>query len=781
MLILLLFAAGSLLAQTNSPNQEKISKALSDYFELDRENIFLHLNKQTYLSDEKIWFKGYVTEKKTNVPFGPTTNVYVSLTDAEGNTLLTKLFYAESSLLNGSIALPEKLPTGKYHVRAYTNFMNNFTEDESSDYTIYIIDPTQKNTINTTKINYNSAKLEISPEGGNFIDGIANTFSVRLTDCNGMGIAISDGQVKDATGNIAATFTTNTKGYGRFDLIAAKPPYIASCTLKDGTAQLALPNPSVKGVTFSVNSYTFADKAIITARTNAATLTDIAQDVFTIVAGQGHEVTFAEFSFKDKNEVSIALSFDHLKPGINHLYLLDRTQHAISQRVIFKPVATQKKSDISISQNRGDSIVVKGTSPLALGSMSVSVLAEANTDERLSIFSTMLIDNFLETPLSDPAYYFDAFSRKKHYELDCFLLSQTPKYSFGNFTKAPEKKFEFDRGLTIKGTINGVISDKKNTKVKLVSFAQGLDETATINDKNEFTFTNVVALDSTSLFFNVVDAKNKPLAVNMVPQVMNNSRRTVKHYQIKDCSKSLVETADDPLPTIANSIVLDAITVAAQKKRKEEDLNPQNSMRFGNSMARGHKITDDVAKSYRFLIDFIQMQGFEVVNTGTTVSIKRRYSTSILGSNAVMIYIDDTPIPDMSILIGYTMDMVDEVYINRRGYGAGSNAGGGVIRVYTRRTTRDGVTKASKSGMKELKILNAFQRFSEFKNPNYSNVQDDGFKKYGTIAWLPNVETDEKGAFQFSFPDLQQRRVIIVIEGIDTNGQLYSETKILEL
>ncbi|RZJ67153.1 MAG: hypothetical protein EOO50_06425 [Flavobacterium sp.] len=780
-LLLLFFTAGQLLSQTNSSNQEKISKALSDYFQLDRENIFLHLNKQTYLSDEKIWFKAYVTEKKTNTPFPSTTNVFVSLTDASGNVLQTKLYYAESSLLTGTMSLPEKLPTGKYNLRVFTNFMNNFAEDESSNYAIYIIDPAQKNTINSAKVDYNTAHLELLPEGGIFLDGVSNTFAVRLTDCNGTGIPITDGQIKDASGNVAATFITNPKGYGRFDLIASKSTgYTAHCTLNGKLVQLALPSSQIKGVTFSVNSYTFADKVVVTAKTNPSTLAEIGKDAYTIVAGQEQDVAFAEFSFNDKSEVSVAIPSENFKPGVNSIYLIDKNQKIVVQRVIFKPGVALKKADITVAQKRGDSIIIKGISPLALGSMSVSVLPINNDDDRNSIVSSLLIDNFSELRLQDPAYYLDGFSRKKHYELDCFLMAQTPKYAFSGFTKMPEKKFEFDRGLTIKGTINTVIPDRKNAKVKMNSIAQGLDETTTIDEKNEFVFTNVIALDSTSIYFSVIDAKGKTIPAKIHSQLLNNNRRLIKNIQQTDCSSNLIESAPEELPTVANSVVLDAVTVAAQKKNKEEELNPQNNMRFGNSMAKGHKITDDVAQTYRFLTDFIQANGYHVVNTGATVSISRTYSTSILGSNSVVMYIDDTPIPDMSILIGYTMDMVDEVYFNRRGYGQGSNAGGGVIRIYTRRTTRGGF-KSPNSTWQELKIQNAYQRLSEFKTPNYANVQDAGFKKYGTIAWLPNVNTDEKGEFKFAFPNLQQQKVKLVIEGIDGNGQLYSETRLLDL
>lgn len=57
--------------------EEKIIKIASDYFELTRENFHLQFNKTNYLIGETIWFKGFVIDKKTNLPSTETTNVYL--------------------------------------------------------------------------------------------------------------------------------------------------------------------------------------------------------------------------------------------------------------------------------------------------------------------------------------------------------------------------------------------------------------------------------------------------------------------------------------------------------------------------------------------------------------------------------------------------------------------------------------------------------------------------------------------------------------------------------
>src|SRR5690606_28955654 len=103
-------------------------------------------------------FKGYVTEKKSAQPYVNTVNVYVQLLDANGKSLKSHLLYAENSTFEGYMTLDNSLPTGLYYLQAYTNYMNNFSEDESSVFAIEIINPTE-NKVVENKFNAESAQI----------------------------------------------------------------------------------------------------------------------------------------------------------------------------------------------------------------------------------------------------------------------------------------------------------------------------------------------------------------------------------------------------------------------------------------------------------------------------------------------------------------------------------------------------------------------------------------------------------------------------------------------
>lgn len=120
---------------------EEISSIVKNYYSLERENIHVHFSKTTFITNESIWFKGYVYYSKKNTPFFTTTNIFAVLKNAENKTLDTKLLYGSLGSFEGSFELPPSMASGSYYLQFYTNWMNNFSEDQSALYKIEVINP----------------------------------------------------------------------------------------------------------------------------------------------------------------------------------------------------------------------------------------------------------------------------------------------------------------------------------------------------------------------------------------------------------------------------------------------------------------------------------------------------------------------------------------------------------------------------------------------------------------------------------------------------------------
>ncbi|UOK42687.1 hypothetical protein [Flavobacterium enshiense] len=495
-------------------SHEKINDALTEYFKLDRENIHLHLNKNIFLTSDEIWFKGYIIEKKNKKPYFLTSNVLISLLDDKGNKIKKYLFYAENSIFEGNIKLDENISTGKYYLEVFTNYMNNFSENESSVFELKIINPKDGKTFPDTRIvNLSTIKTEFFPEGNVFLEGTSNTIAVKISDCNGNGISVKDGEIVNSKGETITNFSTNSLGYGKFEILQTKSElYKAVFKINDVKTEEKLPFPEVNGITFSANNYTFENKTTLKIKTNSNSLAQYKNEPLTLIIQQDDYSSYVPFSFKDDNtEQLLALPNENLLNGINTLYLVDKNHKKIAERILYKPLKFDRNIDLKVLRKQNDSIVISGTSTILSGTLSVSVLPEGTKSltEKKTIYNSFLLDNQLSEKSPDGNQLLSNFSKRKHYELDTYLMCQKSKYNWQTMlSSSPQKKFDFDNGLTFKGTINIPVKDR-DSKVEINSLTSGLSEFSPINEKNEFYFKNILVSDSTLVHFSLLD-KKKP-------------------------------------------------------------------------------------------------------------------------------------------------------------------------------------------------------------------------------------------------------------------------------
>jgi hypothetical protein len=90
---------------------QELGTVYSNYFELPRESIFLHLNKTTYITGEDIYFKAYIYNRQTGKPFSETTNLIVGIYDSLGNQVIKKQFISGNGFGNGHFELDSSFPS----------------------------------------------------------------------------------------------------------------------------------------------------------------------------------------------------------------------------------------------------------------------------------------------------------------------------------------------------------------------------------------------------------------------------------------------------------------------------------------------------------------------------------------------------------------------------------------------------------------------------------------------------------------------------------------------
>lgn len=98
------------------------------FFQAERpfNNLYVHLDKNNYLTNESIWFKAYMLSN----PEMQNKVLFVRLTDADKKVVLNYQFPVYDIRAHGDILLPDTLKQGEYFFYAFTNTMVNFAPNQ---------------------------------------------------------------------------------------------------------------------------------------------------------------------------------------------------------------------------------------------------------------------------------------------------------------------------------------------------------------------------------------------------------------------------------------------------------------------------------------------------------------------------------------------------------------------------------------------------------------------------------------------------------------------------
>ncbi|HYD91603.1 MAG TPA: hypothetical protein VEA37_08980, partial [Flavobacterium sp.] len=347
--------------------KDLIAQAITDYFHLERENIHVHFNKNIFLSDEKIWFKGYTYYRKGGIPFFATTNIFATLMDDKGKEITTKLFCGSMGTFSGNLDLGESFSTGKYYIRFYTNWMNNFTEDESAVYEITIINRSSGPGNVLAKPDPSIVNIELTPEGGSLIKGISNTIGISVHGCGNSLLPITSAELVDVNGKVLQQIPINDKGYGRFDVPADATGYKIIATVNGTRHEQPLPVAQPTGIALDVNSYAMPDNTIIKLFTNEQTLAPLAGQPLYMVIHQDDKAAIYDINFEaGKTELAMAIPNNELFNGVNTIRILDRSLNQIAERLFYKHYDKDTKIDLAKTGNSDNGIEYKGAASIGM-------------------------------------------------------------------------------------------------------------------------------------------------------------------------------------------------------------------------------------------------------------------------------------------------------------------------------------------------------------------------------------------------------------------------------
>jgi hypothetical protein len=487
------------------------------------EKVYLHIDREIYSPGDDIWFKGYLIDASSRVLTGHSNNLHVELISPDSKIIDSRIVRINEGLGNGDFQLSKTLISGKYLLRAYTNYMRNIGDQQFFSKEISVINSSDVDKVssygsktlvsgkyllraNTNYIrnnsdrvssdsttNYISNKLEISffPEGGSLVEDVPSVVGFKAVNALGKSCEIS-GKLYTASGELISEFKSTHNGMGTF---AFKPVpgvnYYVLFKSQDGAeVKREIPASFASGVVLNVSGNKTGELDV-TIRTNPKTLPLlIDHDLSLTVSSHTISYTTTTFRIKSLNN-SLVLPTENIPDGIVMLTLSETGKKPLCERLVF----IQNNDDIKINletdktvYKQRDSVMVRismtdnyAIAPEAYISLSAAedVSTQAFSQFPSTISSWFLLESDIRGPVEEPSSYFDLSNPNRLKELDLLLLTQ----GWRDFEwKYNEMIFPPEKGFTISGKVTRIFADAplKNTTVNLALFSIGNPKVRTV-------------------------------------------------------------------------------------------------------------------------------------------------------------------------------------------------------------------------------------------------------------------------------------------------------------
>ena len=751
-------------------NQD-IDNNYADYFNLSREIPYLHLNKTNFIEGEEIWFKAYVLDQKTQKLHQQTTNLYCTIYNEKGEYKQTKLLYVKNGVVAGNIKIDSTFTDNTYYIKASTNWMRNFKEDQSFIQKIHIVTNNKADKkLTSTNSNYD---LQLLPEGGHLVESTNAVIGIIIKNRKNKGVQIKSGILIDDKNKVIKQISTNQFGLGKFSFFH-KPNTnykVKITTLDDEEIIKDIIPAKENGVTLSVeNPNTTIVKLHL--ETNSKTLRQNIGKKYYIYIHNTNSISKNSFTFKKKtSSYNFYLSTKKIPKGTNIITILNENLKPILERVFFNydKILFSKTNIKALTKSRDSISLQLQKNNDEIQYLSATFLPENTKSYTLenTMFSKFFLKPFVNGTIENSAYYFKNTNRKKLADLDLLLLNQGwSKYDWNNiFNDSPKVKFDFEKGITVRGTV--ISKTRKGSNVVLFSPQNNLIINAPIVN-NKFSFNNIFLSDSSNVSFSIQGKKRlqKPKINTVFYPKFNKS-------DINISTNNLIKSTTDLNfeKFIANGILLEEIKI---EKKTKPNRKTRITKLFANN--RSFKKGDASYINNRSLISFLTTKGFVIQGTPPFETITNNRGISNFRENRgarTEVTLDYMPIVTQDInnlhLISHmTLDDLEEIIISKND--------GGQIFLFSdfnkARTSRNLFEKAHKSI--------GFTKGKKYYKPNYYSTSNDIFKNYGAIYWAPNILLNKEN-LTLKMPHLNQDKIKVFIEGVTSNGSIIYEEKTITL
>ena len=645
-----------------------------------QEKVYLQFDNTSYYTGETIWFKAFVVNAST-LNRAQSKVLYVDLISPYGVLLKQQKLKIVAGQADGSFPLVDgstsqarekrgvmNYPSGFYEIRAYTSYMQNFSEEAIFSRVFAVYDkPKQEGDYYNESPVINILKPETAefrpqteklrninctfyPEGGHLIMGKPCRVAFKVTDDSGFGV--------DATGvleNDGTTFSTVHDGMGWFTITPQDRRNQVEITVGDDSRTFTLPQPEQAGCALKVDPYGKDSITVTIDCTPGLKGTTLGMTM----TCRGELMEFGTFDVTS-GPMEKVISMRGIPEGVCRINIFDSNGAVYASRSVYhrstetKPPVLEVYSDkdhyspfekIGLKFSLKDSQGNPFRDRFCLSVRDVRGQGNAFADD---LRTSLLLSSDLKGLIENPSWYFDSDAPERDLSLDLLMLVQGwERYDWMTMTGQKEfnERHRLEESLTLNGWILNTSGKEPLEGVKVLAALMPQDKTLS----ETYTYTT----DSSGYF-----------GFDLGPDFYDKAKFTIDAHAEKKSIFSLGPSARikfdrsiipairayQPQELVFRSLQAKPKTSSAKKQEPADDGFPTII-----NVNTGLLLPDVDIVEERMYIDYFTFNAFDVVKDVEIDLDKGDYSTDLIGyliDKGYLILIDDEG--NIESINGYT-------------------------------------------------------------------------------------------------------------------------------
>ncbi|MBK6265014.1 TonB-dependent receptor plug domain-containing protein [Marivirga sp. S37H4] len=772
---------------------QSISDSIKNHFDINPiEKVYLDFDKSSYVSGETIWFKLYSTAGYLNQLSPLSRVVYVELFDPEATLIERIKVYSDNGIGASQIDLPNELMTGKYLIRAYTNWMLDGRKEYLFNKEVNIFNLFESPAIHTGTDDSKDISISFMPEGGKLIYGIESRVAFKALGIDGYGIEIS-GEVYDSKGNQITTIQSSHLGMGNFSFKPSSDNTYYVTIKEEPHKKYPLPKIEESGISlYLINLPQLND---IRFKLSNKGFND---EIIHIIGHSRGLPTYAASSVINATDLTGLIPKNSFLPGVNFITVFNSQGIPLAERAFFIDSIPQIKLSVEpdkISYGLRDkvSLSINAFDDGVLTESFLSLSVTSNNDvlidtEENDILSYLYLSSDIKGYIEAPANYFNNTYSDAWQRLDLLMMTQgwssfDWKLILQNGNRSPD--FRIEQGLSVKGELN---SDIRNKPIKNGTVSYLIQDSISIFDKvktnldgsfviNDLFFTGKKAIVLTGK--NQKDKPNVKIVIDTVrifPQpdkALHSLSGSLSAFQAKSIKKTLQRQEIEAAYDFENNYeVLDEVTVKASKVTEQEKVN--------NFYGAGDYTLDvaelAISETAQHPLELVRgrVSGVRVIGSALDWKVEIRGPGSINSGTDPLILVDNVEVPldFLNTIPARQIEMV-EVYKGASAVVFGVRGANGVLAFFTK--TGEGDFTTYDRDNVTTKIIQGYSEFREFYSPDYSVKSAEHVKpdKRAVLLWDPFIKTSKEGGATIEFYTSDEpMTVTLTLEGMTKSGMV---------